>query len=398
MSVIDQQPSPAGLVARAKGILLSPAAEWDKIDGEPATIKGLYVGYVCILAAVPVLAALIGQQIFGVGMFGVSIHPPLIQGIVLAIVTYALSLVSVFILALVIDALASSFDGQKNRLQAFKVAAYTGTAGWVAGVLNLFPPLAIIAALGGLYGLYLLYLGLPKLMKVPQEKAVGYTVVTIIVAVVLFLVVGAIGGAVAGMTAMATGGLAQNSRLSGSVNVGGAKVDLGKLQAASEQMQAAAQATQDGSGKTVQAVPGETLKVLLPEGVAGYARDSVETAAGGVAGLQGSSAKAVYAKGDDRFTLDITDLGGAAGLAGMASALSVQSSKETATGYEKVGQVNGRMTTEEYDRAAKTGKYGVLVGGRFMVQADGSASIDDLRNAVNAVDAGRLEALAKSSS
>ena len=82
----------------------------------------------------------------------------------------------------------------------------------------------------------------------------------------------------------------------------------------------------------------------------------------------------------------------------MASALSVQSSKETATGYEKVGQVNGRMTTEEYDRAAKTGKYGVLVGGRFMVQADGSASIDDLRNAVNAVDAGRLEALAKSSS
>ena len=62
------------------------------------------------------------------------------------------------------------------------------------------------------------------------------------------------------------------------------------------------------------------------------------------------------------------------------------------------GKFEKSSGTVTLDRAAKTGKYGVLVGGRFMVQADGSASIDDLRNAVNAVDAGRLEALAKSSS
>jgi hypothetical protein len=52
------------------------------------------------------------------------------------VVTYGMTLLSVFLLALIIDALAPSFDGQKNRVQAFKVAAYTGTAGWVFGVLR----------------------------------------------------------------------------------------------------------------------------------------------------------------------------------------------------------------------------------------------------------------------
>jgi hypothetical protein len=47
----------------------------------------------------------------------------------------------------------------------------------------------------------------------------------------------------------------------------------------------------------------------------------------------------------------------------MASAFNVKSSKETATGYEKVGMVGGRMTQESYDRQARSGEYSVLVGG-----------------------------------
>jgi ABC-type proline/glycine betaine transport system permease subunit len=105
--------------------LLSPSAEWERIDAEPATIKGLYVGYVCILAAIPVIASLIGGQVFGHRRLGFSFKPNLVAAIIGAVVTYGLTLLSVFLLALIIDALAPSFDGQKDRLQAFKVAAYT---------------------------------------------------------------------------------------------------------------------------------------------------------------------------------------------------------------------------------------------------------------------------------
>ena len=45
-----------------------------------------------------------------------------------AILQYLLSLASVFVLALIIDALAPTFGGTKNQVQALKVAAYSNTA------------------------------------------------------------------------------------------------------------------------------------------------------------------------------------------------------------------------------------------------------------------------------
>ena len=60
------------------------------------------------------------------------------------------------------------------------------------------------------------------------------------------------------------------------------------------------------------------------------------------------------------------------------------------------GMVGGRMTQESYDRQARSGEFSVLVGERFMVQANGDGvSMDDLKAAVGSVDQGKLEALAK---
>ena len=391
MTVIEPGVNSSDLVGRVKRLLLTPSAEWDRIDGEPATIKGLYVGYVCILAAITPIAGLIGGQLFGHGAFGVSFKPSLVAAIVSAVVTYGLTLLSVFLLALIIDALAPSFDGQKDRVQAFKVAAYTGTAGWVAGVLTIFPPLAIIAALGGLYGLYLLYLGLPKLMKAPKEKSLGYTVVTILCAIVLFIVVGAVTGAVAGAAMF---GAVNHAASSGTMEINGTKVDLGKVEAASKQLQAAAASVE--TGKTAPAVPAETLKGLLPGNVAGFERTSVESNSGGAGGMSMASASGDYTNGDRSLTLSVTDMGGMAGLAAMANAVDAQSTHETATGYEKMGKVGGRMTVEEWDREAKSGRYSVVVGNRFTIEAHGAAeNVDALKQAVASVDFGRLEGLAR---
>jgi hypothetical protein len=395
MSVIEPGTTSSDLVGRVKRLLLSPSAEWERIDAEPATIKGLYVGYVCILAAIPVVAGLIGGQVFGHGALGFSFKPNPVAAVIGAVVTYGLTLVSVFVLALIIDALAPSFDGQKDRLQAFKVAAYTGTAGWVFGVLQIFPPLSLIGALAGLYGFYLLYVGLPKLMKAPKEKAVGYTVVTVICAIVMFIVIGAITGAVAGAAMF---GVAANHATSGAMpgtmEVNGAKVDMGKLEAASKKMEAAAARME--AGKDLPSVPADTLKGLLPGAVSGFQRTSLETNSGGAGGMSIAAATGDYQKDGASFRLAVTDLGAMAGMAAMASAVNAESSKETATGYEKVGTVGGRLTTEEWDREAKSGRFSVLVGERFSIEANGNAdSVDVLKQAVASVDAGRLEALAR---
>jgi hypothetical protein len=200
-----------GLVSRVKGIIVSPAAEWDQIDGEAATVKGLYTGYICIVAAIPAICGIIGGLLFGMAMFGVAGPMFIVPGIIGGIIGYLGTLIGVWIFALIVDALAPSFDGTKNQIQAFKVAAYAFTPLWVAGVLAIIPFLGWLAmVVGGLYALYVLYLGLPKLMRVPQDKAVGYTLVVVVVGVIIQWVVFMVAGmivAMAGLSAVAGGAM-----------------------------------------------------------------------------------------------------------------------------------------------------------------------------------------------
>ena len=178
-----------GLFDRARDIIIRPSAEWRVIDAEPATVGSVFVPYALILAAIGPIAGFIGGQVFGIPLGFFTWHPPIGGAIIWALVSYALALGSIYVLALIIDALAPTFGGTKNQVNAVKVAVYSWTAAWLAGIFGLIPALAILA-LVGLYSLYLLYLGLPVLMKSPPDRAVGYTAVVILAAIVLWVIVG----------------------------------------------------------------------------------------------------------------------------------------------------------------------------------------------------------------
>lgn len=180
------------LVQRVKRILLSPRTEWEVIDTELTTPAQLYTGYIAPLAAIGPIAQLIGYSVFGISVpFVGTYRVPIGSAITSAIVTYVMALAMPFLLALIIDALAPTFNGQRSQIQALKVAAYSSTASWVAGIFALIPGVRFLTILG-IYSLYLLYLGLPVLMKSPREKAIGYTAVVILAAIVLFMLVGVI--------------------------------------------------------------------------------------------------------------------------------------------------------------------------------------------------------------
>jgi Yip1-like protein len=182
------------LVDRVKRILMSPRTEWQVIDAEVTTPAQLYTGYIVPLAAIGPIAQIIGYSVFGISVpFMGTYRVPIGSAITSALVTYVLSLAATYVLALIIDALAPTFNGQKSQIQALKVAAYSSTASWVAGIFHLIPGLRLLTILG-LYSLYLLYLGLPVVMKAPREKAMAYTAVVILAAIVLFMIIGVIAG------------------------------------------------------------------------------------------------------------------------------------------------------------------------------------------------------------
>lgn len=193
------------IIQRVKDIILKPSNTWAEVKAEQTTIKELYTSYAVILAAIPPLASFIGLSVFGFSTFAGSYRVPLGWGISHAIVSYILSLVGLYVVALIIDALAPSFASQKNQINAMKVAVFSWTPSWIAGILMLIPVLSPIAILLSLYSLYLFYLGLPILMETPKDKALGYFIVTILVSIVVFILIGWVSNALFGFGRMGRG-------------------------------------------------------------------------------------------------------------------------------------------------------------------------------------------------
>jgi hypothetical protein len=391
----DIGPAPAGnaLVERVKAILLSPKAEWPRIAAEPSTIADIYKSHVIPLAAIGPVASLIGSLAFGIGAFGITYRPTVMAAVGTAVVSYVFALIGIYICALVIDALAPQFGATKNRVAAFKVAAYGATAAWVAGIFGILPAIGMLSILG-IYSLYLIYTGLPVLMKAPEDKAVGYTAVVIVV----MIVIGVILSLITAPVAMLFGGgamMASNSgSVSGTVNVPGVgSIDTAKIEAATKKMEAMAERAKNGQATPT--IAPDVLQGLLPTAVGGLARNSIESGSAAAAGFGGSNAEARYGSGDTEIKLSVTDMGAMGGLAALGGAFNVQSSKQTGTEYERVGKIDGRMTTEKFNSERKSGSYGTLVGDRVMVQAEGkAASIDVLKAAVASIDLAKVERLA----
>jgi len=183
------------VIERAKAILLQPAQTWPVIDAEPATVQSIYKDWLFIIAAIPVVCHFIGMTLIGVGGWGYTYRTPLLAGLVGLVVGYAVSLVAMFLLALLVDALAPTFGGTKNQVAAMKVVAYSMTASCVAGVLLLVPSmlLGLVVFAAACYGIYLFYLGLPTVMHTPEGQVIPYmavaAVVTVTIAVMIVIMI-----------------------------------------------------------------------------------------------------------------------------------------------------------------------------------------------------------------
>ena len=197
-------PIGGGIAGRVQRIITQPALEWQRIAAEPSTARGIFVNYAVPLAAIGPIAGLIGSQLFGYG--SLHFHLPIITALIFAVIQYIGALAGVWVLAFIIDLLAPAFGSVKDINQSMKVAAYSLTSVWVAGIFSILPLLGILVLVGLIYGFYLFWVGLPIVKRPPPNKAVGYAVVTIIVDIVAYFVIGAIIGSIIASIMFSTAG------------------------------------------------------------------------------------------------------------------------------------------------------------------------------------------------
>lgn len=183
------------VVDRARRLLLEPRAEWAAIADERTSVQELYTRYVMVLAAIGPAATFVGVAVIGVSGFGFHYRLPLGAALAAAVLGYGMSLASVYVIAAIVDGLAPGFGGERDFLRAFKLAAHAPTALWLAGIFQLVPVLGLLSIVG-LYSLYLLWLGLPVLMRVPDDKAIAYLIVVVVASLVAMAVIWTVTGLV----------------------------------------------------------------------------------------------------------------------------------------------------------------------------------------------------------
>lgn len=411
------------LIQRATDITLKPSTEWEVIAPEVTTTADLYKSYIMPLAAIPVVASFLGMTLIGMSVpFVGNIRTPIVTGVTTLVLGFLVSLVSTFVIAQIINALAPSFGGEKNSAQALKVTAYAFTPAWLAGILNIVPMLGMLGIFAGLYSIYVLYLGLPVLMKAPKDKAVGYTVVSVLCAIVLSIVLGVVTTSIVGLTALGTNSLTSITQPHDrddtnieekTVAATAALKELSKLAEKMEaaQKEAKAKNTDQDSAETStaeiaseEAAPAETpqiavlsaakVKALLPESVAGLKRISVTSEKSSGSGYEVTKAQAQYSDGASALiSLTVGDYG--SNLAnGYFSWLDGEQDSESELGYEKAGLVDGRQTRETALKNNLMSEYSVVIANRFVVESTGTnVGIDKLKAAVNSIGLDNVEAL-----
>ena len=186
------------IIARVQNMILKPKEEWHAVKAEKITIGQLFTSYAAILAAIPAVAQFIGMGLVGrrvpfIGWYRYNIGTAFLYGLLYFVFT----LVAVYAFGIIINALAPTFSSKADAVDSMKLAVYSMTPAWVAGILYIIPFLGILALFAGFYSIYVLYLGFSTpMMDTPKDKVPGYLVVSIVVYIVLMAVIMIILGAI----------------------------------------------------------------------------------------------------------------------------------------------------------------------------------------------------------
>lgn len=399
------------IVERVQAILLKPVETWPVIEQESTDAQGIYKNYLIYLAAIPAVAGFIGMSLVGAGAMGMSFRVPIVAGLGNMVVGYVLSLVMIYVLAMITNALAPSFQGEKNQLNALKLIAFGSTAGMVGGVFSLIPMLSVLGLLAALYSIYLVYTGIPVLMKAPKEKAAVYTAVVVVCGIVAGIILGAASALFSGGGPgyMMGGGRPDAGDVS--IKLPGTEItlDTAKLEEASKKMEAASKKMEEAQARGDSAAAGQAMNEMMgaalggkggkpfapdvlqgyvPASLEGLNRSTLEARSDNAMGMNFTSVTAEYEKDDRVLEVKVQDIGAVPALA-MAMGAWARSTvnRETQEEVERIYQKDGVSIKEEYRKDGSRAEMALMLPNGVMVEVSGNnLDMDAVRSAVAALD------------
>ncbi len=164
------------LIDKVKNIIVTPKEEWEVIATAVEDKRNIFLNYILPLLAVAAVGKFIGASSYGLGH---SLYAGFMTAIAYAISTLA----GLYIAAVVINELTDTFNTQKDLDAVIKLVAYSATPTFLATFVASLHPMLSFTGLFGLYSIYLFWVGVDPLLKTPEEKKLGFVVVSLLIAV-----------------------------------------------------------------------------------------------------------------------------------------------------------------------------------------------------------------------
>lgn len=169
---------------RAKGMILNPALEWEKVKSEQQNRNEIIKNYALPLILMGGVASFLGKYIDPR-----YLDPSFQQVLIAVFVAISVAFAGIFINAYVINYIAPHFNTEKNLENAFKLVIYASTPSYVGSIIASLHSSLSIFGLFGLYSLYLYWLGYSQIMRTPDDKKASYLIVSflLIIGIYFFL-------------------------------------------------------------------------------------------------------------------------------------------------------------------------------------------------------------------
>jgi hypothetical protein len=179
-------------------LLFQPRRAWSKIADR--SVGNLFTAllYPLLFAVLPALAWYIGSTHTG-WQIGSSDAIRLTRASALPIVVlFYLAMVGAVIgIGCMIHWMAQTYGAASSIAKGIAIAGFTATPLFVAGAVGFYPQLALDLVIGLValcYAIYLLYMGVPIVMKIPEER--GFLFASAVIAVCLVALIAIMGATV----------------------------------------------------------------------------------------------------------------------------------------------------------------------------------------------------------
>lgn len=180
------------MIQHTIGLLLKPSAQWRSIAQMPEKSRNVLVLYPLILAVLPAIAWYYGTSQVGwtTGSRGNVVRLTTESAFQISILFYLVMVGSVAIIGYFIHWMSNTYGAESTVAKGIVIAGLTATPLFVTGLVGFYPTLwldLLIGVVAIAWAVYLMYLGIPIMMKIPEER--GFLFSSAVLAISLVVLV-----------------------------------------------------------------------------------------------------------------------------------------------------------------------------------------------------------------